>query len=48
VMLVIDWCYDGVCHPTSCTMGAGSFLGIKRSGRGVNHPPHPAPRLKKE
>jgi hypothetical protein len=26
-------------HPTSCTMGTGSFLGVKRSGRGVDHPP---------
>jgi hypothetical protein len=25
-----------------------SFLGIKRPGRGVDHPPHPALRLKKE
>ena len=24
------------------------FLGVKRSGRGVEHPPHLAPRLKKE
>ena len=26
-------------HPTSCTMGAGSFPGVKLSERGVNHPP---------
>jgi hypothetical protein len=32
-------------HPSSCT---GSFPGVKRPGRGVDHPPHPAPRLKKE
>jgi hypothetical protein len=25
-----------------------SFMGIKRCGRGVNHPPHLAPRLRKE
>ena len=25
-----------------------SFPGVKRSGRGVNHPPHVAPRLRKE
>jgi len=25
-----------------------SFLGIKRPGRGINHPPYLAPRLKKE
>ena len=28
--------------------GTGSFLGVKRPGRGVIHPPHLAPRLKKE
>ena len=26
-------------HPASCTMGTGSFLGVKRSGRGADHPP---------
>jgi hypothetical protein len=26
-------------HPASYTMVTGSFLGVKRSGRGVNHPP---------
>ena len=26
-------------HPASCTMGTGSFPGVKRSGRGVDHPP---------
>ena len=35
-------------HPASYTMGTGSFPGVKRSGRGVDHPPHLAPRLKKE
>ena len=35
-------------HPTSYTMGTGSFPGVKRPGRGVDHPPHLAPRLKKE
>jgi len=29
-------------------MGTGSFSGVKRPGRGVDHPPHLAPRLKKE
>jgi len=28
-------------------MGTGSFTGVKRPGRGVDHPPHLAPRLKK-
>jgi hypothetical protein len=35
-------------HPASNTMGTGSFLGVKRPGRGVDHPHHLAPRLKKE
>ena len=35
-------------HPASCTMGIGCFLGVKRPGRGIDHPPHLAPRLKKE
>ena len=35
-------------HPAFCTMGTGSFPGVKRTGRGVNHPPHLAPRLKKK
>jgi hypothetical protein len=26
-------------HPASYTMDTGSFLGIKRPGRGVDHPP---------
>ena len=26
-------------HPTSYTMGTGYFLGIKRPGRGADHPP---------
>jgi len=37
-----------VAHPASCTMGTGSFLGVMWPGRGVDHPPHLAPRLKKE
>ena len=32
----------------SCTMGTGLFPTVKWPGRGVNHPPHRAPRLKKE
>ena len=32
-------------HPASCTMGTGSFPGVKRPGRGVDHL---APRLKEE
>jgi hypothetical protein len=26
-------------HPASCTMGTGSFPGVKRPGRGGDHPP---------
>jgi hypothetical protein len=26
-------------HPASYTMGTGSFQGVKRPGRGVDHPP---------
>jgi len=26
-------------HPASYAMGTGSFLGVKRPGRGVDHPP---------
>jgi len=29
-------------------VGTGSFLGVNRPGRGVDHPPHLAPRLKKK
>jgi hypothetical protein len=25
-------------NPASCTMGTGSFPGVKRPGRGVDHP----------
>jgi len=25
-------------HPAACTMGTGSFDGVKRLGRGVGHP----------
>ena len=28
-----------VAHPAFCTMGTGSFPGVKRPGRGANHPP---------
>ena len=35
-------------HPASYTMGTGSFPGVKRPGRDVDHPPHLAPKSKKE
>ena len=34
-------------HPASYTMGTGSFSEVNWPGRGVDHPPHLAPRLKK-
>jgi hypothetical protein len=33
-------------HPASCTMGTGSFPGVKRPGRGVDHPPSSSVRVK--
>jgi hypothetical protein len=35
-------------HPASCTMGSSCLPGIEGPGRGVDHPPHLFPRLKKE
>jgi len=35
-------------HPASYTMGTVSFPGVKWPGRGLDHPPHLAPMLKKE
>jgi hypothetical protein len=35
-------------HPASCTMGTGSFPGVKRSGRGADHPPPSSTEVKKE
>ena len=29
-------------HPASCVMGTGTFLGVKRPGREVDHPPSSA------
>jgi hypothetical protein len=34
-------------YPASYAMGTGLFSGVKRPGRGVDHPPHLEPRLKK-
>jgi hypothetical protein len=33
-------------HPASCTMGTGSFSGVKRPGRGVDHPPPSSAEVK--
>ena len=35
-------------HPAYYAMGTGSLPKINRPGRGVGHPPHLPPRLKKE
>ena len=35
-------------HPASCTMGTVSFPGVKRPGRGADHPPHLSAEVKKE
>ena len=34
-------------HPVSYTMDAGSFPGVKRPGRDVDHPPHSRAKVKK-
>jgi hypothetical protein len=33
-------------HPASCTMGTGSFPGVKRQGNGVNHLPPSSAEVK--
>ena len=33
-------------HPASCTTGTGSLPGVKRPGRGVDHPPPPRAEVK--
>ena len=33
-------------HPASCTMGTESFPGVKRPGRGVDHPPSSSAEVK--
>ena len=35
-------------HPASCTIGTGSFPGVKLPRIGVDRPHHLTPRLKKE
>jgi hypothetical protein len=31
-------------HPASCTVGTGSFMGVKQLGHGADHPPLLVPR----
>jgi len=38
-----DWPWD---HPAFYTMGTGSFLGVERPGRGVDHPPASSAEVK--
>jgi len=35
-------------HPVPYTMGTGSFPGVKRPGRGVDHPPPPSDEVKEK
>jgi hypothetical protein len=35
-------------HPASCTVGTGSFPGVKRPGRGADHPPPPIAEVENE
>jgi hypothetical protein len=35
-------------HPASCTMGTGSFQGVKRPGRGADHPPPSSAEVENE
>jgi hypothetical protein len=35
-------------YPASCTMGTGSFLGVKRAGRGADHTPSPSAEVENE
>jgi hypothetical protein len=35
-------------HPASCTVGTGSFPGVKRPGRGANHPLSPSAEVENE
>jgi hypothetical protein len=39
---------DPEAHPSSCTVGTGSFPGVKRPGRGADHPPPSSAEVKKE
>jgi hypothetical protein len=34
--------------PSLCTMGTGSFPGVKRPGRGADHPPPPSAEVENE
>jgi hypothetical protein len=43
----ISWVQTGPeAYPASCTMGTGSFPGVKRPGRAVDHPPPSSAEVK--
>jgi hypothetical protein len=35
-------------HPASCTVGTGSFPGVKRPGRDADHPPSSSAEVENE
>jgi hypothetical protein len=39
---------DPGAHPASCTMGTGFFPGVKRPGRGADHPRPSSAKVEKE
>jgi hypothetical protein len=39
---------DPGAHPAFCTMGTWSFSGVKRPGRGADHPPPSSAEVKNE
>jgi hypothetical protein len=39
---------DPGAHLASCTMGTGSFLGLKQPRRGADHPPPPSAEVENE
>jgi len=39
---------DPRAHPVSYTVGTRSFLGVKRPGRGVDHPPPSSAEVKEK
>ena len=47
-MYVSTWPTGLGAYPASCTVSTGSFTWVMRPRRGVKHPPHLVPRLKKE
>jgi hypothetical protein len=38
----------GLAHPASCTIGSGSFPGVKRPGHGADDPPSPSAEVENE